>query len=78
MNNDHFDFISFVGNCKVSLASSIALTLTSMWHIDMNWIVIDSWAEVGVIVGMMISLANFLMMMYEKFCRKKKKGDDNV
>jgi hypothetical protein len=73
MNNNHFDFISFAGNCKVSLVSSLTLTLTSLWQVDTNWIVIDSWSEVGVIVGMMISIANFSMMMYEKFWRKKKK-----
>jgi len=57
----------------MSLASSLALTLTALWQVDTSWIVIDSWAEVGVIVGMMISIANFSMMMYEKFWRKKKK-----
>lgn len=57
----------------MSLVSSLALTLTAFWQVDTNWVVIDSWAEVGVIVGVMISIANFSMMMYEKFWRKKKK-----
>jgi len=70
--SDHFDIISFLGNDKSVTATSFIMIIYSFFQYN-DWHLIDSWSEVGIIVGIVITVINFCLGLYDKYWRKKTK-----
>lgn len=70
MTTETTDLISFLGNSKTISASAVA-TMLFAFQETLEWTRIDSWAEVGIIVGTAVTLFNFCLGVYDRFWRKK-------
>lgn len=68
------DLISFFAQDRVLYSTAgTSVFIASIFGGSMDWIAIDSWGELSILVSISIAVLNFIFSIYERFLRKKNK-----